>query len=441
MKQIYRMLITLFVFVQFTSLSYSNGFSLNSVGTRALGMGGAMVGLADDETAIYWNPAGLSNREGAQVQLFVTDIVPLSSFKQLNPDGTVYFSTNTETQHYVAPNLMGYYNIESVPGLTVGLGVYVPSGIGTKWKTNYLRSLYNYYNDDISDIETMSKIGVYDFSPAVAYKINNYLQVGLAVNIYYGMFDLKMPAQNPVAGKKPYQYSESSTGMGYGVTVGLLSKPIDILSIGVSVRTKSTIKMKGSATDDEMTLLKASNSSDFDREMSWPMWFGGGVAVNPIKDLTVALDVQYSQWSQSEDVFTTDFKDAGWQKATTTKQKPTDKYTPNQIVLRWKDALQIRAGIEYKLLKELTVRTGYYYDPAPSPDETYNFLFPSITYNAFTLGVSYDLGVISIIAAGEYLMGKERVITNTPTNDNPAIPGTYNSNVAAFSLGFAYKIK
>src|SRR5262245_19879932 len=29
------------------------------VGTRALGMGGAFVAVADDPTAVYWNPAGL----------------------------------------------------------------------------------------------------------------------------------------------------------------------------------------------------------------------------------------------------------------------------------------------------------------------------------------------------------------------------------------------
>ena len=31
-----------------------------AVGTRAAGMGGAFVGVADDATAIYWNPAGLA---------------------------------------------------------------------------------------------------------------------------------------------------------------------------------------------------------------------------------------------------------------------------------------------------------------------------------------------------------------------------------------------
>ncbi|MEW6609072.1 MAG: hypothetical protein AB1414_16785 [bacterium] len=38
--------------------SYS--FLKIGIGARALGLGSAFVGLADDPTAIYWNPAGLS---------------------------------------------------------------------------------------------------------------------------------------------------------------------------------------------------------------------------------------------------------------------------------------------------------------------------------------------------------------------------------------------
>lgn len=34
--------------------------SFETIGTRALGMGGAFVAVADDATAVYWNPAGLA---------------------------------------------------------------------------------------------------------------------------------------------------------------------------------------------------------------------------------------------------------------------------------------------------------------------------------------------------------------------------------------------
>src|SRR5688572_12357906 len=40
------------------------------LGTRAAGMAGAFVGVADDASAVYWNPAGLAT--GAIVSFLVT---------------------------------------------------------------------------------------------------------------------------------------------------------------------------------------------------------------------------------------------------------------------------------------------------------------------------------------------------------------------------------
>ncbi len=39
------------------------------VGARAMGMGSAYVALADDPTAVYWNPAGLAGVKGAELSL------------------------------------------------------------------------------------------------------------------------------------------------------------------------------------------------------------------------------------------------------------------------------------------------------------------------------------------------------------------------------------
>lgn len=39
------------------------------VGARALGMGGAFTGVADDATAIYWNPAGLSQLDRPELHM------------------------------------------------------------------------------------------------------------------------------------------------------------------------------------------------------------------------------------------------------------------------------------------------------------------------------------------------------------------------------------
>ena len=48
---------------------YAGEFLTHGVGARALGMGSAFVGVADDATAGYWNPAGLAGLDGEAVHL------------------------------------------------------------------------------------------------------------------------------------------------------------------------------------------------------------------------------------------------------------------------------------------------------------------------------------------------------------------------------------
>ena len=73
-----RLLSVLASFLALTGIALAPGHSLAAgnpgfaflklgVGARAMGMGSAYVALADDPTALYWNPAGLAGAEGAQL--------------------------------------------------------------------------------------------------------------------------------------------------------------------------------------------------------------------------------------------------------------------------------------------------------------------------------------------------------------------------------------
>ena len=78
MKKRMKLISTVLVMLFLQSTVFSNGLSLNSIGARALGMGGAFVGLANDGTALYWNPAGLAGLNSS-LNLTVTDIIPLGT--------------------------------------------------------------------------------------------------------------------------------------------------------------------------------------------------------------------------------------------------------------------------------------------------------------------------------------------------------------------------
>lgn len=49
-----------FIVLSTSAENYTGDFLTNGIGARSLGLGGAYVGIADDATATYWNPAGIA---------------------------------------------------------------------------------------------------------------------------------------------------------------------------------------------------------------------------------------------------------------------------------------------------------------------------------------------------------------------------------------------
>jgi long-chain fatty acid transport protein len=45
-------------------------------------------------------------------------------------------------------------------------------------------------------------------------------------------------------------------------------------------------------------VMPGPGESDFDRDVTWPLWISGGFAYKPNDKLTLVLDAQFSQWSE-----------------------------------------------------------------------------------------------------------------------------------------------
>jgi len=103
-----------------------NGLNLNGFGARAASMGGAFVGLADDFTAVFWNPAGLALLSKGTFGLTGDLLVPKSNYL-LNPS----FDMKTKNKYYPA-GLVGFFQPIG-DRVVVGLGAYTLSGLGTDW--------------------------------------------------------------------------------------------------------------------------------------------------------------------------------------------------------------------------------------------------------------------------------------------------------------------
>ena len=416
MKKVIKLALSVLLVLSFSTSTFANGLSLNSVGTKALGMGGAFVALSNDATAIYWNPAGLAGQESSILANF-TGVMPIGSYQYSVPSFGINIDTKTVKNIYPTGGLMGVYNMDK---MSFGLGIYVPAGLGAEWPGEDLAAF-----SGGQAFNWESRIGVIAISPAFAYKVTDQFSIGVAANIYYAMFDLSRPdaadANRDGVPETPVQYTEESTGIGFGASIGLKYDLNKQLSFGVNFRTTTAVTMDGSADIVAPSLGGATLvETDFTRDVTWPLWIGGGVAYKPTKCLTLALDAQYSKWSLLDKLIA-DY----------------EKMPEGEFVLDWKDAVMIRLGGEYMVSPNTAIRLGYYYDPAPAPDETLNILFPSSTNHVITAGCGYTFGKYSIEAAAEYLLGADREVEAYPSPLDPQnMPGLHHLDVFAFSIGF-----
>jgi len=387
----------------------ANGLNLNGVGTKAIAMGGAFIGLADDFSAIYWNPAGLVQIKKPMIGLFQTNLIT---------SGTYRFPTlgiDATSSEVYPSGALGFIKPVS-DKLALGILGYVPSGSGAEWNGDDLAKL-----SSGKSFEWKSFIAIMSVSPAIAYQVSKHLSVGASLNINYGLLKLKRPVGLG-------QYDESAHAVTVNANLGFLLKPVEQLAIGLSIRTPTKVNFAGDAKMAGAALLGLPGESDLDRVGNQPLWLGCGVALKLIRNLTVTADLQFTNWVELETI-PVEYTDRGWDQAALKA-----KYGYGDLDLKWKNTTQARFGLEYVVSPAVRLRAGFYTDPAPSPVSTLTILLPNIAYNAYTVGFGYQNKRITLDAGFEYLKGKEREVKF----QQGLMPGFHNMDLIVPNFSFSY---
>lgn len=423
MKSFLKLSVILGLMVGLCSGLYPNGFNLNSNGTKALTMGGAFIGLADDFSAAFWNPAGLTQMKQTTLAIFGTDIIPSASYQFTYP-GVFSIDTKAEVKHNFTGSL-GFFTPLSEK-VIVGIYAYTPSGLGVTWKGNELAAL----TGGVSR-EWDTYVGIITVAPVIAFKLSDKFSLGASINFNYGFSDLKRPVEDQPGIPPLGQYSEDGHGTAFGATIGMLVKPSEKFSFGLTYRTPLKVKLKGDASISGAPLLLLPETDDAERDATFPMWFGAGIAIKPTDKLTFTADAQYTNWKVM-DTIPMAFANQFWKLY----------FEPGaQLQLDWKDCWQIRFGLEYKTSEKFALRAGYYYDPNPSPKNTRTILLPEMTFNFFTFGFGYHTEKVTIDVGFEYGMGKELEITMADLGpDDPGMPGIHNLDILVPNISITFRL-
>ncbi|MBD3234151.1 MAG: hypothetical protein GF315_10560 [candidate division Zixibacteria bacterium] len=371
-------LVVIFLLVG-TSVAWSSlNFNFIGAGARARGMGGAFIGVADDATAIGWNPAGLATLQTPEAS--AAGLINMNKQEvTLTWDDPVYQDYNYEESASSSHFVFEFASI-AYP-LAVGEKNFVIAAAYQR-----LVDLYDLNQNvnrelDIDEYEEFTG-GIDAISPGAAMQLTPDVAVGAAFNIWTGSLDYKY--EDRIANYDT-TISDIDKFSGFNVNIGALAS-YNQFKFGAVVKTPLTIK-------DEYEV----DGETYKDEWKFPLTFGFGASVMPNENLTLAVDYEIRNYSN---------------------MKIYDDYNDEEVEgdsIGIVDGHQIRVGAEYIFVGESTIfpaRVGFRTDPQFFE----GFDEDKVTGYVFTAGFGVIFGNIWIDAAYEFGTVKDDFDFEDPTD-------------------------
>jgi len=353
-------------------------------------MGQAFIGLADDVTCVWWNPAGLAQMEGREIFFsWPYDAnrrhasqslrnLPFPSkemdFLRINPTEPLELGSNSFSMYPIEPSF-GIY-LGKFRGFAIALSSFASAGAGTDWKDRIGAS-----NGDIIASKAHQIFFNLNFTLSIAKEILPNLYLGVNINRVSGQLDfVKTKSYFPLPHSHFQGYTSEIQWEGSGSTFsfdgGLLFRPHRRLRIGFIFRGSYDIPFKGTAKFID-TVFGGMEASRFIEEFHFPIKYGIGFSLSLSDRLRILFDLYRPEWNN----FKINLNFSGMSRF----------FRNRDIDLDLKDLLEYRFGIEYDVNDAFTLRMGF--QNAPSfHNGNPNLSIVDFRLNSSGGGITFGLG-------------------------------------------------
>jgi long-chain fatty acid transport protein len=452
----------------------ASGFSFGENGVKALSMGGAFTGQADDLSAIDLNPAGLQQLEGFHFLLdgqLLSESVTFQRTDAVNTQVNSVSNTGAEGPFsfpsFIVPFAsLGYGTMLDGRRLTIAIGVYGPPAIGHFQYPQPEQQQPNgtYANDPrvfapqrYALISSNTVLAYPTLS--VAYAIHPRFAAGLSLQYVYAdiqfvqdVTTFPFTEQNKVALEDPNWDSLVTahfTGKpNFTGVLGLMARPFDKLQFGASLRPPIVINATGTldiALGPTPRQFASVTGDSAALEFVMPMEIRFGAHYEPIPAVGVNADVIYEGWHRLQSLAITPVNIV-----TQTGNEPPTPLAPFNIVKDWHDTVGVRAGGSYRFAFGLEARAGILYEQAAAPTAYTNIDFPHLSQVMLTAGAGYPFGPVEVLLTAAWVSPSHVTVALSQsqvvqTNTNAGVPGdvvgagTYSTSGWIAGLGIRGK--
>ncbi|MEA3385823.1 MAG: OmpP1/FadL family transporter [Thermodesulfobacteriota bacterium] len=395
---------------------HSAGFAIMQQGTGPMGQGNAFVAQADDPSALFFNPAGISQMAGSQAYLGSTIIAPRGIYS-----GPNHQEEKTVAKVFVPPHV--YLTQQVSPQIYFGFGVFSPFGLGTFWNGDW----EGRYLTTCSHLETV------DLNPNLVYKKGD-LSVSVGFNAMRA--DLILKKKLLLVPLPDGEQKLTGDTWGYGYNLGLLYCINDLWQFGISYRSKIRLSFDDSEVKFDMpdSLHGYFPKTKAMGDMDLPPSLTGGIAFKPSSRLSAEFDITWTGWSTYDEIEIKLGHPVG-----------TPGHEINTFVQpkKWKDVFAYRFGLRYRVTDNHTLRVGYIFDESPVPGSTLDPQLPQGNRHIYTAGLDWQIGNDIILGiAYNYIdedkCKKDNKITPNLPNGLRA-NGDYEFDVHSVGLSLHYR--
>ncbi|MEO6326934.1 MAG: outer membrane protein transport protein [Thermoanaerobaculia bacterium] len=398
----------------------AGGFAIHEKGAKATGMGGAFTALADDPSAMYYNPAGLADNDKLVVMAGVTLIPYFSSFEGANPYPGQGYKADFKTQIFFPPHI--YIAAPIAKGFNIALGIWSPYGLSTAWEDP--DTFAGRFLSQRVDLRTFA-IGLQG-----SYAVTDWLSIGAGPELRIGDVKLQrnIPVFNPFTDRFVDAAHVDIVGDGFQSALswaaGIQLKPCPRLKIGASYHGAVDIDFKGNSTfyplntgNAQLNGVLASRlpfnvAVPTQTTVQFPGLLQMGVSYAFTERLTAELDADYTNW----DVF-----DQTVLHFDTVDNKPVPQ---SVLVHNWENSWTFRGGLDYRVSKGFNLNAGLLIDTTPQPDTDVSPLLPDANRTGVSIGFGLKMGESTTVELSNLALffHKRTTLTN---RDN--FNGTYKT--------------
>ena len=389
----------------------ASGFHVDEQDAAATGRSGAVIAHATNASSIYYNPAGMAELHGLQLQLGGTAVRPTAEFTPA--EGGEKTKANPDT--FVLPQLFASWRASAQVAL--GIGLYSPFGLALDWPASS------------PGAGSVRQAELHTFFITAAWALNLAQWVpGLSLGA--GM-DL-VPAEVRLTRDIPFgtdvgSAALSGSAFGLGGRAGLSYRPsaLPALSLGLTYRSPVLLKFRGDADFDAPPAYRGSLPPDggVHTSVTLPQMLIFGVSVAPLPEWDIELDATWRGWS-SYDSLDVELPDGQVQSSRRD----------------WKDSYTLRLGTEYTFDKRWSARLGAIWDQTPIPSTTLDFQLPDV--NRIDLSAGFGAQITPLIRADVgalYVLPASRTTAMADPLE-PPVKGTFRVDAWVFGLNVGIQL-